>query len=103
MAEWTVDDHLRDKPHASVALYHAFVRLVEACGPVTCSVAKTTITFKGSRRGFAGRGPPGAARVPTWSAAVDVEIMSWTIPRSIRSVLSLPVAGSGDAITGKPT
>jgi hypothetical protein len=55
--EWTVEDHLRDKPAASVALYHAFVRLVEACGPFTYSVAKTTITFKGSRRGFAGARP----------------------------------------------
>jgi hypothetical protein len=55
--EWTVDDHLRMKPPGSVALYHSFVRLVEACGPVTYAVAKTTITFKGSRRGFAGARP----------------------------------------------
>jgi hypothetical protein len=55
--EWTVEDHLRGKPPGSVALYHSFVRMVEACGPVTYAVAKTTITFKGSRRGFAGARP----------------------------------------------
>jgi hypothetical protein len=54
---WTVDDHLRGKPEGSVALYHSFVRLVAACGPFTYAVAKTTITFKGSRRGFAGARP----------------------------------------------
>jgi Domain of unknown function (DUF5655) len=55
--EWTVEDHLRDQPAASVALYRDFVRLVEACGPFSYAVAKTTITFKGSRRGFAGARP----------------------------------------------
>jgi hypothetical protein len=55
--EWTVDDHLRGKPDGAVALYHRFVELVEACGPFTYSVAKTTITFKGDRRGFAGARP----------------------------------------------
>jgi hypothetical protein len=54
---WVVEDHLRGKPPAAVALYEQFARLVEACGPVTYSVAKTTITFKGSRRGFAGARP----------------------------------------------
>lgn len=54
---WAVDDHLRGKPAASVALYWQFVALVEACGPVSYAVAKTTITFKGSRRGFAGARP----------------------------------------------
>ncbi|MEV4133023.1 DUF5655 domain-containing protein [Dactylosporangium sp. NPDC049742] len=55
--DWTVEDHLRGKPAGSVALYHRFVELVEACGPFTYAVAKTTITFKGSRRGFAGARP----------------------------------------------
>lgn len=55
--DWTVEDHLRDKPPGSVALYHRFVELVEACGPFTYAVSKTTITFKGSRRGFAGARP----------------------------------------------
>lgn len=55
--QWTVEDHLRDKPPVSVALYLRFVQLVAACGPFTVSVAKTTITFKGTRRGFAGARP----------------------------------------------
>jgi hypothetical protein len=55
--QWTVEDHLRDKPPVSVALYLRFVQLVAACGPFTYAVAKTSITFKGSRRGFAGARP----------------------------------------------
>jgi hypothetical protein len=54
---WTVEDHLRAKPTAVIALYHRFVELIEACGPFECSVSKTAITFKGSRRGFAGAKP----------------------------------------------
>jgi hypothetical protein len=54
---WTVEDHLRDKPPAVVALYRRFVELVEACGPFDYAVSKTAITFKGSRRGFAGAKP----------------------------------------------
>ncbi|HVQ95670.1 MAG TPA: DUF5655 domain-containing protein [Mycobacteriales bacterium] len=56
-AVWTVEDHLVGKPEGSVALYHSFVALVSACGPFSYAVAKTTITFKGSRRGFAGARP----------------------------------------------
>jgi hypothetical protein len=56
-SKWTVQDHLRDKPPAVIALYQRFVELVEACGPFDYSVSKTAITFKGSRRGFAGAKP----------------------------------------------
>jgi hypothetical protein len=56
-SQWTVEDHLRDKPPGVIALYHRFVELVEASGPVRCSVSKTAITFKGSRRRFAGAKP----------------------------------------------
>jgi uncharacterized protein DUF5655 len=56
-SEWTVEDHLRDKPATVVALYRRFVELVQACGPVEYAVSKTAITFKGSRRGFAGAKP----------------------------------------------
>lgn len=59
-AEWTVEDHLRGKPPANVALYERFVQLVGSCGPFTYAVAKTTITFKGDRRGFAGARPTAA-------------------------------------------
>lgn len=54
---WTVDDHLQHKPLGSIDLYRQFVGLVETCGPFSYAVSKTTITFKGSRRGFAGARP----------------------------------------------
>jgi hypothetical protein len=56
-SEWTVEDHLRDKSPAVVGLYRPFVELVQACGPFAYAVSKTAITFKGSRRGFAGAKP----------------------------------------------
>ena len=52
-----VADHLADKPAVVQDLYRRFVRLIAACGPYEISVAKTAITFKGSRRGFAGAKP----------------------------------------------
>jgi hypothetical protein len=55
--EVTELDHLVGKPEFSVALYHAFVGLIAACGEYTVSPSKTTITFKGVRRGFAGARP----------------------------------------------
>ncbi len=55
--DWTIEDHLRDKPAAAVAMYNRFIELVERCGPFTYAVAKTTITLKGTRRGFAGARP----------------------------------------------
>jgi Domain of unknown function (DUF5655) len=54
---WTVEDHLRGRDPAVVRLYERFVELVRACGPFEVSVAKTAITFKGLRRGFAGAKP----------------------------------------------
>ena len=54
---WTVDDHLRGRDLAVIRLYERFVELVKACGPFELSVSKTAITFKGSRRGFAGAKP----------------------------------------------
>jgi hypothetical protein len=56
-AEWTVERHLAGQPPDSVALYEAFAALVGACGPFRYVVAKTTITFAGRRRGFAGARP----------------------------------------------
>lgn len=55
--EWTTEDHLRDKPAAAVAMYNRFIALVERCGPFTYAVSKTTITLKGTHRGFAGVRP----------------------------------------------
>jgi hypothetical protein len=54
---WTVEDHLRDQPAASVDLFRAVERLILSCGEIGYAVAKTTITFKGPRRGFAGARP----------------------------------------------
>lgn len=54
--DWTVERHLKDKPAEVIALYHRFIELATACGPFTYAVAKTAITLKGSRRGFAGAG-----------------------------------------------
>ena len=54
---WTVEDHLAGKERGVVELYERFVKIVEACGPFEYSVAKTAITFKGTRRGFAGVAP----------------------------------------------
>jgi hypothetical protein len=54
---WTVEDHLRGKPAAAVQMYHRFIELVEQCGPFSYAVGKTTITLKGTRRGFAGARP----------------------------------------------
>ena len=41
-----MEDHLAGQPESSVALYRQFVRLVEACGPFSYAVSKTSITFK---------------------------------------------------------
>jgi hypothetical protein len=54
---WTVEDHLRDKDPRWVDLYRAVEAAVLACGPVTYAVSRTTITFTGERRGFAGARP----------------------------------------------
>jgi Domain of unknown function (DUF5655) len=54
---WTVQDHLAGQPASSVALYRRFVQMAQECGPFSYSVSKTTITLKGSRRGFAGARP----------------------------------------------
>jgi hypothetical protein len=54
---WTVEDHLRDKSERVRALYEAFERLINNCGPYERTVTKTAIAFKGSVRGFAGVTP----------------------------------------------
>ena len=54
---WTIERHLEAGTDHGRALFHSFVEIVAACGEYTTSVAKTTITFKGTRRGFAGARP----------------------------------------------
>lgn len=68
---WAVEDHLRGKPPANVELYHAFLKLVQACGPFTYAVAKSTITFKGGRRGS-----PVPTRRPAGSEATP-DLVEW--------------------------
>jgi hypothetical protein len=57
--DWTVEDHLRSRPPAVLALYERFIELASACGPFTYAVSRTAITLKGTRRGFAGAKPTG--------------------------------------------
>lgn len=54
---WTVEDHLVDAPAEHVRLYRAVEGYLMGLDGVTVSVTKTTITFKGRRRGFAGAHP----------------------------------------------
>jgi hypothetical protein len=54
---WTVEDHLRDAPSEHVDLYRRVEAFLLSLGDVSLSVSRTTITFKGSRRGFAGARP----------------------------------------------
>jgi hypothetical protein len=56
---WTIERHLEAGSAHGRGLFERFVDIVAACGEYTTSVAKTTITFKGPRRGFAGARPKG--------------------------------------------
>ena len=56
---WTIERHLAAGSARGRALFDRFVDIVASCGEYTTSVAKTTITFKGPRRGFAGARPSG--------------------------------------------
>ena len=60
---WRVEDHLSMGTEASVALWRELERVILGFGPVSLAVSKTTVTFKGSRRGFAGARPKGDAVV----------------------------------------
>lgn len=55
--EWTVERHLEAGSEAGRELWHRLADLVADCGEHSLSVAKTTVTFKGPRRGFAGARP----------------------------------------------
>jgi hypothetical protein len=57
--EWTVERHLEPVPDEIVTLYRRFIELVSECGPFAYRVTKTSITLKGTRRGFAGANPKG--------------------------------------------
>jgi hypothetical protein len=55
--DWTVERKLAEGDEAGRALYAMFIDLLDRCGPYTVHPSKTSITFKGSRRGFAGAHP----------------------------------------------
>jgi len=55
--EWTVERHLAGKPDFAVDLFHAFIDAIAAIGPFRYAISKTTVTVKGTRRGFAGARP----------------------------------------------
>jgi hypothetical protein len=57
--EWTVERHLAAGSERGRSLFRRFEKIVAACGDFTHSVAKTTVTFKGPKRGFAGARPQG--------------------------------------------
>ncbi|GAA5189678.1 hypothetical protein GCM10023322_42990 [Rugosimonospora acidiphila] len=74
-----MDDHLAGQPASSVALYRRFIEMVEACGPFSYAVSKSTITLKGTRRGFAGGKPTGrglAAYLDLQRVVTDPRIIS---------------------------
>jgi hypothetical protein len=56
-AEWTIERHLDGRPEFAVGLFRRFIHIVESIGPFTYSVSKSTVTLKGTRRGFAGARP----------------------------------------------
>ena len=90
-----MEDHLAGQPESSVALYRQFVRLVEACGPFSYAVSKTSITFKGTRRGFAGARPDatGPTRLPRPAARRRGSAHHATSRRT-RSACSCTTSGS---------
>lgn len=55
--EWTIERHLAGKPDFAVDLYDKFIEMVEVVGPFRYAVNKSSITLKGTRRGFAGARP----------------------------------------------
>lgn len=55
--EWTVARHVEAGTPQTVGLYRQVEELLLSLDGVTVSVSKTTVTFKGPRRGFAGARP----------------------------------------------
>ena len=72
-SEWTVERHLEAGSERGQALWRRFADLVAGFGDHTLSVAKTTVTFKGSRRGFAGARPKGDELIGYFDITYQVE------------------------------
>ena len=60
---WSIDDHLQRGDDASVALWRRIDDFLQSLGDVTHSVSRSTVTYKGPRRGFAGAHPKGSVVV----------------------------------------
>jgi hypothetical protein len=71
--EWTVERHLEAGSDLGRALWYRFAELVAGFGEHSLSVAKTTVTFKGPRRGFAGARPNGDELVGYFDVTYRVE------------------------------
>jgi hypothetical protein len=72
-SEWTVERHLETGSERGRFLWHELAAIVSACGEHSLSVAKTTITFKGPKRGFAGARPKGDELVGYFDVTYRVE------------------------------
>jgi hypothetical protein len=70
---WTVERHLAAGSEAGRALWHRVAEIVASCGEHSLSVAKTTITFKGPKRGFAGARPKGDEVIGYFDVTYRVE------------------------------
>ncbi|HEX6721876.1 MAG TPA: DUF5655 domain-containing protein [Burkholderiaceae bacterium] len=57
MEQDLIDWHLANGTPEGRGLYLRFLELLDSIGPYTTHPAKSTITFKGSRRGFCGAHP----------------------------------------------
>jgi hypothetical protein len=94
---WTVERHLQGKPPQIVELYRRFIELAVACGPFSYAVSKTSITLKGTRRGFAGALPKERGLVGYLDLQRTVEdprIVSWSPYTKLSMERPTPVRGS---------
>ncbi|NJL53970.1 hypothetical protein HC928_01605 [bacterium] len=57
MSEDIIKQHMEYGTPESRALYDRFIEILDDIGPYTIHPAKSTITFKGTRRGFCGAIP----------------------------------------------
>ncbi|MFJ2620636.1 DUF5655 domain-containing protein [Glutamicibacter sp. NPDC087344] len=55
--EWTIERHLAGQPQFAIDIFHRFIEAVAQIGPFTYAVSKSSITLKGTHRGFAGARP----------------------------------------------
>ena len=71
--EWTLERHLEAGSEQGCALWHRFADIVASCGEHSLSISKTSVTFKGPKRGFAGARPKGDQLVGYFDINYQVE------------------------------